>query len=372
MKQAGKTPLLREANFDLLRILCTLSVIIIHVTATFKLALTSADFFGHLHTEHIGFIALFDTLPRFAVPCFFMLSGAFLLDNPQNREYRYFYRKSFKSIGIPILLFSLLYLGYSEARPVVYFLRGEGASHLLPPVLDLLRGAPFYHMWYMYTLIGIYIAIPAVIRLKESLGETAFSKLSWIFLVVAIISGWTSKFSINWSCGRVICSMGYVLIGYELRRNSRKNAVKALFFIIFGICVELIVFAIQYRHSCAGISEADEALSLVHEYNPFVALASLLIFHGFALLPMNSQKCTKLAYNTFPVYLIHAGVWDVLTFLLPSLDARGIDCRILILFGIAAVSLISYVLAFCYEALWKCADKGERITNTLCRLVHLD
>lgn len=44
------------------------------------------------------------------VPCFVLLSGAFLLSNYKNRDIGYFYKKSFFNIFLPAIIISL---GYS-------------------------------------------------------------------------------------------------------------------------------------------------------------------------------------------------------------------------------------------------------------------
>lgn len=71
----------RKANFDLLRIVCTIAVICIHVAGKYVDAIDSGDWLGAPYTAHMLFNCIFNVTARFAVPCFIMLSGAFTLSN---------------------------------------------------------------------------------------------------------------------------------------------------------------------------------------------------------------------------------------------------------------------------------------------------
>ena len=101
----------RESNFDLLRILAAFAIVMLHVSANF------------LKINEIGAptncnypIMILNHIVRFAVPCFFMLSGAFLLDDERNADHKYFYKKSIKNIGITGIIFCLIYFIYSIVR----------------------------------------------------------------------------------------------------------------------------------------------------------------------------------------------------------------------------------------------------------------
>lgn len=108
----------REANYDLLRIICTLAVIAIHVSMIYKGAITDNEVFGECYQNHMWTTIVYDTFSRFAVPCFVMLTGAFVLADEKNVNYKYFYKKAFKSIGIQTIVFSFLYFLYALAIAV--------------------------------------------------------------------------------------------------------------------------------------------------------------------------------------------------------------------------------------------------------------
>ena len=160
----------REANYDLLRIISAFAVIMLHVSG------------GFLMSDEAGIpanssfpIMLINHLVRFAVPCFLMLSGAFLLADEKNADYTYFYKKSVRNIGITGLIFFFLYTMYRVAKLVLsgVVLHTDGMDAFWDALLsifkDLMLGRPWAHLWYLSVLAVLYLAVPFVIRLAADL-----------------------------------------------------------------------------------------------------------------------------------------------------------------------------------------------------------
>lgn len=81
----------RHGNYDLLRIVATIAVIVLHVCAIFIAAFTDVSIFGEINTNHMLFTCLVRASTVFAVPCFMMLSGALLLADERNSDYIFLY-----------------------------------------------------------------------------------------------------------------------------------------------------------------------------------------------------------------------------------------------------------------------------------------
>lgn len=100
----------RETNYDLLRTISAIAIIWLHVSVrwvTHCSEVVAAG--GDIH--NIALIAcIYNALSRFAVPCFVMLSGAFVLDDKRTASYSEFYKNRWETIGIHALIFSVLYL----------------------------------------------------------------------------------------------------------------------------------------------------------------------------------------------------------------------------------------------------------------------
>lgn len=369
-KEAGEQLIRRENNYDLLRIIATLAVIMIHVSASYKDALANPDILGACYTEHVETIYLYNVFSRFAVPCFVMLSGAFVLADERNREYRYFYRKIFKNVGIPTLIFSVGYFLFSVAIKAAAIVMNGGAwAQLLEPVILLLKGEPYYHMWYLYMMIGVYILVPVIIRFKESVDEKTFSVVAWVFLVVASISVWTGERTVNWDLGDSFCYLGYFMVGYEIRksRGQRKGNLLGTVMILLGGSFEFLIALIQIK--CHGTSESTGMIkNLIDPQCPLVVLASVLIFVGFSCLDLK-RGFGFLPKMTFLIYLFHAGVWEVLKRLIVKMWVANGDCRIIIPVAIVTCFIISNLLAILYSRIWSRVNKNERVSNFLCKWI---
>ena len=70
----------RESNLDLLRVLCCISVVILHISFRFKAGINNPNMVGSLITTNVPAILLLDTITRFTVPCFVVLADAFTLE----------------------------------------------------------------------------------------------------------------------------------------------------------------------------------------------------------------------------------------------------------------------------------------------------
>ena len=277
------------------------------------------------------------------------------------------------NVGIPTVTFSILYFCYSEliicAKIII---KGDELSGILKPIKDVVQGAPFYHMWYLYMLIGVYLSIPIIIKLKNDIGERKFRKLAYIFLFVSTISGWTTVFSVNWSTTQAVCYLGYLLMGYEIRHHYgvNKNNVYGIFFIVLGVVTEILLTVIQYDHSMRGLSEADEKYSVVGNFNPLVVLASVLIFLGVTKMRIR-YSFVKLSAMTFNIYLIHAGVWSLLSMSILKKIVFKVNCTVVIPMAIIVVFIISYFISIVYDKIWAMFDRRFDISSGICKFMKL-
>lgn len=347
----------REGNYDLLRIISTVAVIMIHVSATWFTNAINDIAENSLFIEDIRspfWLCIYNSVSRFAVPCFVMLSGAFILDNEKNTEYKRFYSRSFSQIGVPTIVFSVLYILY---RIPLCFIGGEGIGDL---AADVIKGKPMYHMWYLYMLIGIYALVPIVMRFKNSIPAKNFYRISFAFLVLANISMWTSSHKLSWDVGSSFEYLGYFMVGYSIRKISKKNNRKAILAVLTGILFELCAAGLEYQQMIAGIAEDELKYSIVQPSSPLIVLASVLFFYGFTCLDVK-KDLTKLSGLTFWIYLIHAGIWHFISNVIELIKGNDVFTKmngaIWIPVFVAVVFAIFCALSKLYIWLWKKIDK---------------
>jgi len=95
----------------------------------------------------------YDVSTRWCVPVFIMISGALLLNPRRSPSVGTFYRKRMHRILIPLVFWSVFYLGWQA-----YF---EGITPRTV-LVGLVRGNPYGHLWYLYMIAGLYLITPVL------------------------------------------------------------------------------------------------------------------------------------------------------------------------------------------------------------------
>lgn len=118
-------------------------------------------------------------LVRISLPLFFMLSGALSL-NKEYTDILSYYKKRFIRIVLPFLVYSILYL-LIECE----FKVPSPLSFLRQSFTRIMSGEVSYHLWFVYSIIGLYLCTPFLSRMLQSLNTAS---LSWlIFLMLAVL-----------------------------------------------------------------------------------------------------------------------------------------------------------------------------------------
>lgn len=299
----------RNKNMDLLRVISAFMVVVLHV---------SANYVGNnIKNPNIYFIIgnLFDSVTRICVPIFVMLSGSFILDNPKNKEYKKFYNKTFKRIIIPTLVCSILYLTYTILIQILIQPIDSDVSIVdlvIPVAINWAKGEPFYHLWYMYMIIGLYAVTPVLIRIKDDIGDKMTFKLGWGLVFLGIIIEITSK--LYWPI-KFIPYLGYFILGYSLRKYYVLNPRKPYKYILGTIISGFSVFMVTEFIVRNGWIPSNQ-LFFYGNLTPFVISESIFMYISF--LNLNIKKIytyswiDKLAKQSFNIYMIHAGILSII------------------------------------------------------------
>ncbi|XME03234.1 acyltransferase [Lachnospiraceae bacterium C1.1] len=349
----------RESEYDYLRVFSMLAVIMMHVSVHWIDGFSYAVFQGTDIEELIHPFAacMYYSLSAFAVPCFIMVSGAFILDNDNNADYARFYKKSFQKIGVPTLIFTGL---YSILNILELAASGNlSLDGLKEIVINDISGWPYYHMWYMFMIIGIYLLAPFMVIIKNKTGYGSFRKISIVFFVYSVVSAWTYKGNtVNWDIGYVIYFLGYFMIGYVLRKETKRTKIPGLVFLIMGILVEANTAFVYY--DIKFIKGLDGAEKFLKPLSPLMAMAAILIFYGFGRLRLKySWLVEKTAGLSFIIYMFHGGVWGGVKTIIGKIKGEyyliQLDNIWAIPIGIAVVFLISVLLSLAYEKVYSSA-----------------
>ncbi|MGE5376892.1 MAG: acyltransferase [Bacteroidota bacterium] len=154
---------------DLIRVVAVLLVIVVHVSGQLT------NIWGKVPESHWFIADIYGGIARICVPLFFMISGYLLL--PRRESLETFYRKRMPKVLIPFIVWSLIYLGWFCGNHP-----GTCSPRVIQDLL-LVQGA-YYHLWFLYALIGIYLILP-VLRLM--IGPDTDLKILWYFIGLWLI-----------------------------------------------------------------------------------------------------------------------------------------------------------------------------------------
>lgn len=138
----------RKIEFDLMRIIACLGVIMIH-----------ADVFNQLDsysTNSLSYqgINIWGTLSRWAVPAFVMLSGMFVIPKSGKESLKQLFVKRVIRMVVAYIVWSAVYSFYN-----VFFLNKVYSGTKIKTFLDGCFSGET-HMWYLLMLAGLYIISP--------------------------------------------------------------------------------------------------------------------------------------------------------------------------------------------------------------------
>jgi surface polysaccharide O-acyltransferase-like enzyme len=159
---------------DRLRIIATVMVIVIHVAAPV------CEDFKDLHSSEWWAGNLWNSLSRPSVPLFVMLSGFLLLG--KNYELGDFLRRRFMRVAVPALVWMIAYSYYNHvahAEPATFW---EGARMIV-------EGPVHYHLWFVYLILGLYLAYPVLRPFVRQATERDFL----FFFAVCVAGTWMYK-----------------------------------------------------------------------------------------------------------------------------------------------------------------------------------
>jgi surface polysaccharide O-acyltransferase-like enzyme len=300
----------RDYTSDTLRTIAALMVVLVHVVADYvNLAMKSDNFNLSFWVSNIV-----DSFCRICLPIFVMISGMFLLGRTET--FRDSYRKRASKILIPLIFWTIIYLVYLVVLRLFAGVDPDADTLLKSVIL----GQPFYHMWYLYMLIGLYFVTPLINLVIPKVSRQSLWVTAIVFLIFGIVHNIYNLVLENnlmfllWFTDY----LGYFLFGYLIRDCKARISSSALvlFYIISAALISVLSYYTASQHN---------NLYFYGPLSPLVALGSLSFFSWFRRFSLNENIFSKISHLTFGIYLIHAGVLHLLAYLLKTYDIHMFD-----------------------------------------------
>lgn len=296
----------RKIWADNIRLIATIGVVVLHVSSTGLYG------FGKTSTFDWMTANLVDSITRYCVPLFFMLSGALILSKTESPLE--FYKKRFMRVLLPFLFWSLIYGAVCAA---IQYIKGNSISTVSFFTDILFYKGVFsqqaYHLWYIYVLIGIYILSPLIKPLLKSKVNIYVLILVWTASIILCLPFFSFNNAITLFF-KFICYTGYFIIGYILTKNEFKfkNIQK------IALWISATVLVLYTAISTFYLTNEDGKLNdtLYDYFSPNIVLFSVIVFLLIKSLNVNLSEKHKIFRlinkYSYGIYLSHVLFLSVL------------------------------------------------------------
>ena len=292
-----------------LRIVAMFAVVVLHTASPLIMQ------YGKIPLSYWFWGDFYNGAARFGVPIFVMITGALLLH--RDYELGFFLKKRLVRILPPFLFWSLVYVAYSWYNEDIVFTADAWVNIKL--ILHQLKFGAYYHLWYVYMLIGLYFIIPIISKFVRNAteNEVLYFLLLW-FAVMMIGQPYLYRFNPQIDLHYIGGYIGYLVLGHyltfkELPRRFDRDWFGTLLFVIFIIIVTGTYLACQHYKGLSTV--------FYEPVSPTILAFSASIFILARLTAIDWPSRLKrlrdfVGRYTFGIYLSHALVLTLIDDLL--------------------------------------------------------
>lgn len=303
----------RIAYFDLLNICACFCVICLHCN----------NVVHYLYSNlRVWYQALaIETICYWAVPIFFMLSGATLLNYRERYSTKTFFKKRFFKTMIPWLFWSVVIFSVDYMQGV--YLNNDITIKKFISMLLTNKIETTY--WFFPVLFAVYTAIPvlaALVETKDSkkvfwymffMGFFTYSVCPLLFKHLGISFNYALQFPILGGSYLLFVVLGYLLSTEDIKPKHR--------YMLYGMAI----FSMLFRYIGTVILSAqngmiDKTFFDYPQWHSVILAAAVFVF--FKYLPLSFDRkiggvLSKISSCSFGIYLIHTLVIAAMKIVLP-------------------------------------------------------
>ena len=320
----------RIVYLDLLRILATFAVIFLHVSAW------EVAEFSFSSTWYISLF--YDSLVRWCVPVFVMISGVLYLNPAKEISYNEILKNRIPRLFIAYVFWSIIYAFYGfimdgfENFSIVLLIKQSILSH--------------FHLWFLPMLMGVYLLIPIIRKIAQDKKLMQYTLILWIVFVGISFFDFISIFKLVqyfnflFQINCVIGFSGYFLLGYYISQHKNNSRKQKNWIWLLGLLGLLIIIAGTIYTSIKNGATNERYFN---NLSIQVVAMSIAVF-VFAMSA--AQKCKKyflkinkfISKDLFGVYLTHA-LW------LPVVNTAVFRHSCSVIISIPLISIAVFVLS---------------------------
>lgn len=286
---------------NILKIIASIAVVMLHVSAMkwYTIKPTSKEW---------NIMNIYDSICRWGVPIFVMVTGTLLLSDKKEITIKKVFTKYIKRIFIILVIWSLFYAILDK--------------ELLTPdistkdfILSFING--HYHLWYLYMLIGLYLATPVIklITIPKNKKIIKYFLINWFIFEcclnmlkkLPIFSNLDIAYA-NMHIEFFLGYVGYYILGYYLSQYELKKNEIYISYIIGGLSIIVIIFGTRYL-KIANYKAPETFYDALSAPTCLSAIAVFIlikqIFAKKELSEKNKAVIDKWTKISLGVYLIH-------------------------------------------------------------------
>lgn len=288
----------RLIYFDVLRIFATLAVVILHISGQNWSKPSVYSFEWNVFN-------FFDSIVRWAVPVFVMISGALFLNPKKVIDTKVLYKKNILRIVVAFIFWSLIYVIAS----FFIFKTQQGGIKVL--IKEFLNG--YNHLWFLYMIVGLYIITPILRKITEDTKIMEyFLGISLVFTIIIpmlfkipVISNIASTAYAQVNFHLTLGYSSYFVLGYYLSQKEFSLKTRRIIYI-----VSILAFIFTILGSAIISQYKNKPFGIYGNLYPNILLEAVGVFLLIKNIKWNMKPKTKkiiilLSKYSFGTYLVH-------------------------------------------------------------------
>lgn len=299
---------MKKNYISILNVLACIGVVILHTFET-----------GYTSDANFVFEVLIRAIAYCAVPVFFMITGATLIDYRERYDTKTFFKKRLLKVIIPLIIWSIIYF-------IINFFKGKFSINDLSfkfvfEYFFLVKTNPIF--WFFVVIIGIYLAIPVISLIPQESRRKAFLYIIIITFVfnqflpdllyhLNLNYNYDLKFPLTYSGWISFIFIRYYIDKYEIVKKHRVIIYVLGIIGFLTMVVPTIFISYHKNESCSWFDEYYDAPCVLYSASVFLFFKSKI---------NNNQIVTKImpffnfvAPTTLGIYVLHIAIRDFLRY----------------------------------------------------------
>ncbi len=252
--------------------------------------------------------AFWATVSRWAVPAFLLCSGALMNDPGRDLPLPKLFSRYLLRLALALAVWAGLY-------ELLRIFLGRGtlplAQLLVQSAKNWLTGSTYYHLYYFYFVLALYLALPLTRLIVRWASPTELKYILALWLAAGVVIPWLGHYppfsamgsSLLWyRLPPVFTAVGLGLLGWFLRQHPPRTWFGPLALFLSGFAMS--AFGLWRRSAAAGALDT----MYLDGFSPFVILMAVGVFQlaqRWTAERQLSPAAALLSRASFCVYLIH-------------------------------------------------------------------